>query len=140
MATWPTHVQLTLLVALSALGWTGEEALGHRGVLLTLLIALSCCGDCYDQNRLFHLTVVVAVPAPLRARQEAAWILVLVLRARVIPLAPAVGGRTLARAVVEVTRGVIKVVAVQVDGGVGEGFLLACELFTNIRAGGAAGS
>ena len=87
-----------------------------------------------------RLTVVVAVSALLRARQEAVWIPVLVLFARLIPLAPAEGGRTLAGAVVEVTRGVVKVVAVQVDGGVGEGLLLPCEFLANIWAGGAAGS
>ena len=87
-----------------------------------------------------RLTLVVAVSALLRARQEAVWIPVLVLLARLIPLAPAEGGRTLAGAVVEVTRGVIKIVAVQVDGGVGEGLLLTCEFFANVRACGAAAS
>ena len=87
-----------------------------------------------------RLTLVVAVSALLRARQEAVWIPVLVLLARLIPLAPAEGGRTLAGAVVEVTRGVVKVVAVQVDGGVGEGLLLPCEFLANIRAGWAAAS
>ena len=87
-----------------------------------------------------RLTLVVAVSALLRARQEAVWIPVLVLLARLIPLAPAEGGSTLARAGVEVTRGVIKVVAVQVDGGVGEGLLLPCEFLANVRAGGAAAS
>ena len=87
-----------------------------------------------------RLTVVVAVSALLRARQEAVWIPVLVLLARLIPLAPAEGGSTLARAVVKIASGVIKVVAVQVDGGVGEGLLLTCEFFANVRAGGAAAS
>ena len=87
-----------------------------------------------------RLTLVVAVSALLRARQEAVWIPVLVLLARLIPLAPAEGGSALAGAGVEVTRGVIKVVAVQVDGGVGEGLLLPCEFLANIRAGGAANS
>ena len=87
-----------------------------------------------------RLTLVVAVSALLRARQEAVWIPVLVLLARLIPLAPAEGGRTLAGAVVKIASWVIKVVAVQVDGGVGEGLLLPCEFLANVRAGGAAGS